>query len=75
MTHNMNDCRKYEKDGTQKKGFQGKSLKKDKKHENVSFVQLSERFAKLEKALKKQSKKSSCKKHRYKSDSSDSNSE
>ena len=75
MTHNTNDCRKYKKDGTQKKGFQGKSGKKDKKHENVSFTQLSEHFAKLEKALKKQSKKSSCKKRRYESNSSDSDSE
>ena len=75
MTHNITNCWKYKKDGTQKKGFQGKSSKTDKKYKNVSFAQLSKRFAKLEKVLKKQSKKSSCKKCRYESDSSDSDSD
>ena len=75
MTHNMTDCHKYEKDGTPKKGFQGKASKKGKKPENVSFAQLSEHFGKLEKTLKKQQKKSSHKRCCYKSNSSDSDSE
>ena len=73
MTHIMTGCCKYEKDGTPKKGFQGKAFKKGKKPENISFAQLSECFMKLEKVLKKQQKKSLCKRCHYKSDSSDSN--
>ena len=73
-THNTNECRRYEKDGTVKNSsgkfsVQNKSYKKP---EGNSFAQLTERFSKLEKAIKKGNKKSSHrkKKSRHDSDSS-----
>ena len=73
MTHNMNDCAKYEKDGSLKVswGDKGKSANKMKKSEGRSFAQLLEQFLKMEKAIKKSKKSASCKKKcHYDSDSS-----
>ena len=81
-THNTGECRKYEKDGTLKKSFNGKAAVgakyngKGKKDHANSFAQIMERFSKLEKAVKKTQKSSRKKKRRQEySDSSDSNSE
>jgi hypothetical protein len=73
MTHNMLECRKYNKDGTAKYGGAKKSFSNGKSEAN--FAQLIECCAKLEKGLKKASKAiSRMKKYSYSSDSS-SNSE
>jgi hypothetical protein len=81
-THNTGECRKYEKDGTLKKSFNGKAAvgakyngKGKKDHANY-FAQIMECFSKLKKAVKK-TQKSSRKKKRCQeySDSSDSDSE
>ena len=54
-THNTGECRKYEKDGTLKKSFNGKATVgakyngKGKKDHANSFAQIMERFSKLEK--------------------------
>ena len=69
-THNTNECRKFEKDGTRKKGF-GKPAKSHKKDGN-SFAQLTKKLSKLEKFVKKSAKKSRKRKHRDDSDDSDS---
>ncbi len=81
-THNTVECRKYEKDGTLKKGFSRKAAVGQKRHgsgkkENAnSFAQIMERFSKLEKAVKKSKKSLQSKKRCHEdSDSSDSNSE
>ena len=81
-THNTGECRKYEKDGTPKKSFNGKATVgkkhngKGKKDHANSFAQFMERFSKLEKAVKKTHKSSRKKKRRQEdSDSSDSDSE
>jgi hypothetical protein len=71
-THMTRDCRKYEKDGTEKSSF--RTAKKGGKKNypvNQNFAQLTEKINKLEKALKKSSKKG--KKRRY--EDSNSNSE
>ncbi len=81
-THNTSECRKYKKDGTLKKSFNGKAAigakynGKGKKDHANSFAQFMERFSKLKKAVKK-TQKSSRKKKRCQedSDSSDSDSE
>ena len=76
-THNTLKCFKWEKGDKLKSAFgsngAGKPFKK--KVENLAFAQLNERFAKLEKSLKHRKKKSSCKKKRYNSSNSDSDSE
>ena len=79
-THNTGDCRKYEKGGTLKKAFAGKSTQRNlhksnapRKH-NTSYEQLSAKIAKLEKSnmkLKCMNKK--CK-HNHDSDSNNSDS-
>ena len=69
-THNTSECRKFEKDGTRKKGF-GKPAKSHKKDGN-SFAQLTKKLSKLEKFVKKSAKKSRKRKHRDDSDDSDS---
>ena len=81
-THNTGECRKYEKDGTLKKSFNGKVAfgakynSKGKKDHVNSFAQIMERFSKLEKAVKKTQKSTRKKKRRHEySDSSDSDSE
>ncbi len=69
-THNTGECRKYEKDGTEKSSF--RAAKKGGKRSypaNRNFVQLTKKIKKLEKALKKSGKKG--KKHRYEDGDSD----
>jgi hypothetical protein len=70
--HNTCDCRKFEKEGTEKSSF-CTTKKGGKKNYpiNQNFAQLTKKINKLEKALKKSSKKG--KKRHYKD--SDSNSE
>jgi hypothetical protein len=66
------ECRKYEKDGTEKSSFcVAKKGGKKNYPINQNFAQLTEKIDKLEKALKKSSKKG--KKLCY--EDSDSNSE
>jgi hypothetical protein len=70
--HNTRDCCRFEKDGKEKSDF--RAAKKGSKKDNPinhNFTQLTKKIEKLEKALKKSSKKG--KKHCYKD--SDSNSE
>ena len=70
-THNTNECRKYEKNGTEKSSY--RSAKKGDKKEYTAkqnFAQLTEKIKKLEKALKKSAKKG--KKRRYEDSDSDS---
>ena len=70
-THSTNECRKYEKDGTEKSIF--RSAKKGGKKgytPKQNFAQLTKKIEKLEKALKKSGKKG--KKHRYKDSNSNS---
>jgi len=70
-THSTNECRKYEKDGTEKSSY--RSAKKGGKKgypSKQNFAQLSEKIEKLEKALKKSAKKG--KKRRYEDSDSDS---
>jgi hypothetical protein len=71
-THTTCECRKYEKDGTEKSSFRT-AKKGGKKNYPVSqnFTQLTKKIEKLEKALKKSGKKG--KKCHY--EDSDSNSE
>ena len=71
-THNTRDCRRFEKDGTEKSDF--RAAKKGGKKPNPieqSFAQLSEKLDKLEKVLKKQDTK----KRKRRRSNSDSNSE
>jgi hypothetical protein len=68
MTH---DCRRFEKDGTEKSSFHAAKKGKKKRYPvNQNFTQLTKKTKKLEKALKKSGKKG--KKHRYKDTDSDS---
>jgi hypothetical protein len=71
-THTTCECRKYEKDGTEKSSFHAAKKGGKKNYPvNQNFTQLTEKIKKLEKALKKSRKKG--KKRRY--EDSDSNSE
>jgi hypothetical protein len=57
-THTTRECHKYEKDGTEKSSF--RTAKKGGKKNypvNQNFAQLTDKIAKLEKALKKSGKK------------------
>ncbi len=73
-THNTSDCLKLEKNGMKKNGF-AKPFQSQKKDGN-SFAQLTEKLSKLEKIVKKVTKKSSCRRKRCNdSDDSDSNDE
>jgi hypothetical protein len=57
-THTTRECRKYEKDGTEKSSF--RAVKKGGKKNypvNQNFAQLTAKIEKLEKALKKSGKK------------------
>ena len=70
-THNTNECAKWEKDGSLKSSWVEKGKSAERKSDGRSYAQLLERFAKLEKSLKKGKKSSSRKKkRRYDSDSS-----
>jgi hypothetical protein len=65
------DCRKYEKDGTEKSSFRAAKKCGKKNHPvNQNFAQLTKRIGKLEKGLKKSGKKG--KKHRYEDSNSNS---
>jgi len=58
MTHNTRDCRRFEKDGTAKADFRAaKKGGKKPSPTKQSFTQLSDKFDKLEKVLKKQDTK------------------
>ncbi len=71
-THNTGECRKYEKDGTEKASFRAAKKGGKKSYPaNQNFVQLTKKIEKLEKALKKSGKRG--KKRRY--EDSNSNSE
>ena len=70
-THNTRDCRRFEKDGTEKSNFcTAKKGGKKNYPVNQNFAQLTKKIDKLEKALKKSGKKGQ--KRHYKD--SDSNS-
>jgi hypothetical protein len=70
-THNTSECRKYEKDGTEKSSFcAAKKGGKRNYPSNQNFAQLTKKIEKLEKALKKSGKKG--KKCRYEDSDSDS---
>ncbi len=69
-THNTGECRKYEKDGTEKSSFcAAKKGGKRRYPTKQNFAQLTKKIEKLEKVLKKSGKKG--KKRRY--EDSDSN--
>ncbi len=69
--HNTRDCRRYEKDGTEKSSFRAAKKGRKKNYPvNQNFAQLTKKIDKLEKALKKSGKKG--KKHRYKDSNSNS---
>ncbi len=78
-THNTTECRKYDKDGTPKKSFAGKSAQRGSRNGSTqrkqsNYAQLSVKIAKLEKSnrkLKRANRK--CKRDRD-SDSKDSDS-
>jgi hypothetical protein len=80
-THNMGDCRKYEKDGTPKRAFAGKSMQQHNqrnrnapRESNTSYMQLSAKICKLEKSKKKLKRANiKCRRDRD-SNSNDSNS-
>ena len=62
-THNTNECKKWEKDGSLKALWVKKGKSTDKKKlEGRLFAQLMERFSKLEKSIKKGKKSASRKK-------------
>ena len=70
-THNTGECRKYEKDGTEKSSFRAAEKGGKRSYpSNQNFAQLTEKIKKLEKALKKSSKKGT--KRRYEDSDSDS---
>ncbi len=70
-THNTSECRKYEKDGTEKSSFRAAKKGGKKSYpSNQNFAQLTKKIEKLEKALKKSGKKG--KKRRYEDSFSDS---
>ncbi len=70
-THTTHECRKYEKDGTEKSSFPAAKKGGKKNYPvNQNFVQLTNIIEKLEKVLKKLGKKG--KKCRYEDSDSDS---
>ena len=73
-THNTNECKRYNKDGTLKKGW-SKPASGSAKPDHQSFAQLSKQVAKLKAAYKKGKKGSSRGKKRSYDSSSDSDSE
>ena len=79
-THNTGDCKKYNSDGTPKKGFAGKSAQQNSRNKNTSrdqganYAQLSAKIAKLEKSNKKLKRAKKKRKREYVSDSDDSDS-
>ena len=79
-THNTGDCKKYNSDGTPKKGFAGKSAQCNPRNgsalrdQKTNYVQLSTKIAKLEKSNKKLKCATKKGKRDRNSDSNDSNS-
>ncbi len=73
-THNTNECKRYDKDGTLKKGW-SKPASGSAKPDHQSFAQLSKQIAKLKAAYKKDKKGASRGKKRSYESSSDSDSE
>ena len=79
-THNTGDCKKYNSDGTPKKGFAGKSAQRRLQNgssqcDNKSnYAQLSAKIAKLEKSNKKLKHANKKCKRDHNSDSDDSDS-
>ena len=79
-THNTGDCKKFNSDGTPKKGFAGKNAQHPSHNEcvsheqNASNAQLSAKIAKLEKSNKKLKHAKKKRKREYVSDSDDSDS-
>ena len=77
MTHNTMECCKYEKDGTPKKAFAGKSVERTlhsrdvMRDHNSAYVQLSAKIAKLEKSNRKLKHINKMHKHDRDSDSKD----
>ena len=77
-THNTGDCRKYNSDGTPKKGFAGKSTQRSTRNERAqrdqksNYAQLSAKIAKLEKSNRKLKHASKKRTRDYDSDSDDS---
>ncbi len=56
--HNTRDCRRFEKDGKEKSDFHAAKKGRTKGNPiNQNFAQLTKKIEKLEKALKKSSKK------------------
>ena len=78
--HKMGDCHKYEKDGSPKRAFAGKSAQQQYNpcnrnapcESNNSYVQLSAKITKLEKSNKKLKRVNKKRKRDRDSDSDDS---
>jgi hypothetical protein len=78
-THNTSECRKYDKDGTPKKSFAGKSAQRGSRsggtqREQSNYAQLSAKIAKLEKSNRKLKRANRKRKRDRDSDSEDSDS-
>jgi hypothetical protein len=73
------ECCKYEKDGTPKKAFAGKSVERTlhsrdvMRDHNSAYVQLSAKIAKLEKSNRKLKHASKKRKHNHKNDNNTAN--
>ena len=78
-THNTGYCKKYNSDGTPKKGLPGKNAQRNSHNGSAScnqksnYAQMSAKIAKLEKSNKKLKRASKKRKHDYDSHSDDSN--
>ncbi len=69
--YSTGECRKYEKDGTEKSSFRAAKKGGNRSYtSNQNFAQLTKKIKKLEKALKKSGKKG--KKRHYEDSNSDS---
>ncbi len=79
-THNTGDCKKYNSDGTPKKGFAGKNVQRNScnrsssRDQKTNYAQLSAKIAILEKSNRKLKHANKKRKHDHKSDSDDSDS-
>jgi hypothetical protein len=70
-THNTVDCKRYEKDGTQKKAFQPKKGTPNKTADRKSYKTLKRELKETKSALKNVKKTSHKSKKRNRDDSSD----
>ncbi len=79
-THNTGDCRKYNPNGTPKKGFAGMIAQRNPRNgsaprdQKTNYAQLSAKIAKLEKSNKKLKRANKKRKRDRGSDSNDSDS-